>query len=136
MKESPLERALAAQLKLLRVPEPQREYRFDPNRLWRFDFAWPALRLAAECEGGTFPRKRWRKVGDQLLRVEEQGAHVRGAHFQSDAEKYNAAVLAGWRVLRFTRKMIDSWEAARTIQKALSWAEYAHSPGPAASSQN
>lgn len=31
----------------------QREYRFAPKRLWRFDFAWPELALALEIEGGV-----------------------------------------------------------------------------------
>ena len=30
---------------------PQREYRFDDVRKWRFDFAWPSLMFAVEVEG-------------------------------------------------------------------------------------
>ena len=59
--------------------------------------------LAVECEGGTFTR----------------GRHTRGAGFEKDCEKYNAAVLAGWRVLRFTASMIDSGDAVEKIKKAL-----------------
>src|SRR5687768_16750315 len=25
-----------------------------PARRWRFDFAWPELKVAVECDGGTF----------------------------------------------------------------------------------
>ncbi len=56
----------------------------------RFDFALVAARVAIELEGGTFTN----------------GAHVRGKHFASDCEKYNAAVAQGWRVFRLTRAMI------------------------------
>jgi hypothetical protein len=36
------------------IPAPIREYRFAPPRRWRFDLAWPSLRLALEIEGGTW----------------------------------------------------------------------------------
>lgn len=63
------------------------EYRFDGTRLWRFDYAWPEQRVALEVEGGAFA-----KGG---------GGHNRGAGFQADMEKYNAAALLGWVVLRY-----------------------------------
>jgi very-short-patch-repair endonuclease len=62
----------------------RQEYRFDDERRWRFDFAWPEKRVALEVEGGAW-------VG---------GRHNRAAGFQADAEKYNAAAAAGWRVFR------------------------------------
>jgi very-short-patch-repair endonuclease len=82
-------------------PEP--EYRFHPSRKWRFDFAFLDQKVAIEAEGGTF----------------SGGRHVRGSGFQKDAEKYNAAVVAGWRVLRFTAQMIQSGEALQVIEAAL-----------------
>jgi hypothetical protein len=68
------------------LPAPIVEYRFAPPRRWRFDLAWPSLRLALGIEGGTW----------------SGGRHVRGKGFERDAEKYNAAILASWRVLRLT----------------------------------
>lgn len=68
-----------------RLPEPTPEYTFHPHRKWRFDYAWPLHKVAVEIEGGAFT----------------QGRHTRGAGFIADMEKYNAAVLLGWRVLRF-----------------------------------
>lgn len=86
-----------------RYPEPVREYRFDSTRRWRFDFAWPALKVAVECDGGTFTG----------------GRHVRGTGFEKDAEKLNAAALQGWTVLRFTQRQITSGAALEAIEQAL-----------------
>jgi hypothetical protein len=69
------------------TPAFVREYRFNPDRHWRFDFADIPMKIAVELEGGVFTR----------------GAHTRGKHFESDLEKYNSAALLGWRVLRYTR---------------------------------
>jgi very-short-patch-repair endonuclease len=67
------------------------EHRFS-ERKWRFDFAWPAKALAVELEGGSWVR----------------GRHNRPQGFENDCEKYNAAALLGWRVLRFTTGMVIS----------------------------
>ncbi len=87
-------------IKLCGLPAPAREYRFHPRRRWRFDFAWPLYRVAAEIDGGIYSR----------------GRHVRGSGFERDAEKRNAAVLAGWRVLHFTPRQVKSGDAVRTIE--------------------
>jgi hypothetical protein len=77
-----LEERLAWHIKVWGLPTPEREHRFDATRRWRFDFAWPAFRVAAEVEGLT----------------PQGGRHQRMAGFQGDAEKYTAAQLAGWAV--------------------------------------
>lgn len=102
-KRTALEDRLLADLANLGLPVPEREYRFHPVRKWRFDLAYPDLELAIECDGGTF----------------SGGRHVRGAGYQRDAEKGNAAVALGWRVLHYTGAMIRSGEAAREIAEAL-----------------
>ena len=66
--------------------EPEREYRFHPDRKWRFDLAWPDNRLAVEIEGLT----------------RSGGRHQRMAGYTHDCEKYREAAKAGWRVLRYT----------------------------------
>jgi hypothetical protein len=48
-----------------------------------------------------------------------RGRHVTRKGFESDARKYNRAVLLGWRVLRFTPSMIKTGEATRDISEAL-----------------
>lgn len=100
---SHLESHLAFAIKVAKLPLPEREYKFHVKRKWRFDFAWPELKIAAECEGGTWTR----------------GAHSRGQHYASDCEKYNEAALLGWRVLRFTTDMVKDGAALKTLKCAL-----------------
>lgn len=100
---SELEELLVAQIRAAGLPEPVRELRFDPLRRWRFDLAWPEARLAVEADGGTWAR----------------GRHVRGVGYLRDCEKVNAAVLTGWRVLRFTADMIADGPALEAIRRAL-----------------
>jgi very-short-patch-repair endonuclease len=97
------ERALATLILWNKLAAPEHQYAFDPSRKWRFDAAWPVFRLAVEIDGGTFIA----------------GRHSRGAGYERDAEKLNAAVLAGWRVLRFTPHMIEDGRALATLERAL-----------------
>lgn len=85
------------------VPQPIYELRFAPPRRWRFDFAWPEHMLAVEIEGGTW----------------SGGRHTRGKGYANDCRKYNAAVLLGWRVLRFTTEMVANGSALAAIEEAL-----------------
>ena len=98
-----LEDTLAFQLRSLGLPKFVREYRFDPNRRWRFDMSWPDLLLAVEVDGGT-------RTG---------GRHVRGDGYQKDCDKLNAATLQGWRILRFTADDVHTGRAAQVIAQAL-----------------
>src|SRR5678809_931558 len=66
------------------------------KRRWRFDIAFEDERLAIEVEGGTWTR----------------GRHTRGSGYEKDCEKYNTAVLLGWRVLRFTSCLLYTSDAA------------------------
>jgi hypothetical protein len=74
------------------------------KRRWRFDFAFPEQFIAAEVEGGTWKAK---------------SRHTSGAGYEGDCFKYNAAVLLGWRVLRFTSGQVTSGYALTTILAAL-----------------
>jgi len=103
---SDAEETLAFQLKAMKIPFT-REVTFDPPRRWRFDFLIgppTSSGIAVEVEGGTW----------------QAGRHTRGAGFEKDCEKYNRAVLLGWRVLRFTPAMIDDGRALKTIEEAMS----------------
>lgn len=100
---SALEALFAQQIAAYGMQEPEREHMFHPVRRWRFDFAWPDLRLAAEIEGGTW----------------SQGRHTSGAGFERDCWKYNEAALLGWCVLRFTGGMVKSGEAAGYVANTI-----------------
>ena len=102
-----MNKILDAALRAAGCPAPVPEYRFAPPRRWRFDLAWPALRLALEVEGGTWAR----------------GRHVRGRGYERDCEKYNAAALLGWRVLRVTTDMLGDGRALALLARALGSAE-------------
>jgi very-short-patch-repair endonuclease len=91
---------LAFQLRAAKLPAHEREFRFHPERRWRFDFAFPLQKVALEVEGGLYIR----------------GRHNRGAGYEADLEKYAEALCLGWRVLRVSPKHVQSGAA-------LSWAE-------------
>ena len=69
-----------------RQPAPTREYKFHPIRKWRFDLAWPDIKLAVELHGAVFAA----------------GRHTRGMGITGDAEKMNSAIFLGWDVLVYT----------------------------------
>jgi hypothetical protein len=81
---------------------PVREYRFHPQRRWRFDFAWPSRLVALEIDGGKWTR----------------GRHQRPQGSQKDMEKLNNAILMGWRVIRATGDG-DLVAAAEMVEKLL-----------------
>ena len=85
-----------------------KEYRFHPKRKWRFDYAFPAVKLALEVEGGVWTR----------------GRHTRPKGFLNDVEKYNTATLLGWRVLRTTPTELYTNSTLNMLNFAISGALY------------
>lgn len=81
--------AFAALLDTAGLPLPVPEFRFAPPRKWRFDYCWPAQRLALEVDGGA-----WLAGGG--------GRHNRARGFLADMVKLNRAACLGYRVLRCT----------------------------------
>jgi len=117
---SDLEETLAEQLRQRKETPPfVREYRFHSVRQWKFDFAWPEYRIAAEVEGGV-EQKGWMTTKDGR-RVPKQSRHSTPKGFREDCEKYNTAAINGWKVLRFPPSMVNCWEksAAKTIGLAF-----------------
>jgi hypothetical protein len=100
---SKLEDELFLQIKLSELPVPVREYRFHKKRRWKSDFAWPDFNFICEVEGGIFVN----------------GRHSRGLGFMNDCEKYNEALILGWKVLRVCSKHIKSGEAINWIERSL-----------------
>lgn len=100
---SPGEELFAFHLRAAKLTAFEREYVFALPRKWRFDFANVDKKVAVEIEGGIW----------------NNGAHTRGAHFESDAEKYNMAAILGWRVLRFSTGMVESGVALRDTVAVL-----------------
>lgn len=78
---------LKMQCEAVGFPVPVHEHKFHPTRKWRFDFAWPEQKLALEVEGGVY------------IKTHRQG-HSSVNGILRDIEKYNAATVLGWRVLR------------------------------------
>jgi very-short-patch-repair endonuclease len=100
---SPLEEALALQIKAWGLPQPVREHKGVPGRQYRIDFAWPDWMIALEVEGGIW------KVG----------GHSSGTGITRDCEKHSLLALAGWRLLRVTGEHIQDGRAIAWIQEAL-----------------
>ncbi len=81
-----------------------REYRFHPDRRWRFDVAFPRYRVAVEVDGG-----QWMSGG---------GRHNTNA----DREKLNTAAMHGWLVLRVSPSMLAMPERIiDMIEQTLRW---------------
>jgi hypothetical protein len=83
------------------LPEPVAECPFTPLRGWRFDFAWPGLRIALEVDGGLF----------------SGGAHTRGAALLQEYDKLNAAASLGWRIFYCTPRQLKHMPAV--MERAL-----------------
>lgn len=103
MVQSELESLFAIHLTLLKLPKPEREYKFDSVRRWRFDFCWPEKMVAVEIEGGVW----------------KNGRHNRGNGYIADMDKYNSAVILGWRVLRFSGDHVRSGKAVNLTEQLV-----------------
>ena len=84
------------------LPVPEPEFRFWPERKFRFDYAWPEKRLALEVEGGVFT----------------MGRHTRGAGYAKDLLKYSEAAARGWRILRVMPSQLTKAETITLVQRA------------------
>lgn len=100
---SKAEDILAHHLNALKIPY-EREHLFHPKRRWRFDFAFPDVKLAVEIEGGVWMKK---------------SRHTSPRGFMGDIEKYNEATNLGWRLLRFTPEQVKKGMAINAIEGLL-----------------
>jgi len=88
--------------------EPVREYRFHPVRKWRFDYAFPDLKIAVECDGGVFTG----------------GRHTRPIGYMKDMEKFNAAAQDGWVVLKFTPSQMMTQATIDTLRNTINQRQF------------
>lgn len=98
-----LEEIFIVQMRAIRLPPAQREYKFHPKRRWKFDFAFPHAMVAVEIEGGTYVR----------------GRHVRPEGFRNDAIKYSEAAILGWKVIRGDSQMVRNGALLSLVERAL-----------------
>jgi len=91
--------------KLNKIELDETEYMFHATRKWRADYAWPERKLLVELEGGVF----------------SGGRHTRPMGFIGDCDKYNAAELDGWTLLRYTIEHVNKRpkEIAGQIKEVL-----------------
>lgn len=96
-----MERLALRAFRSAELPEPICQFPAPWDRHQRVDFAFPDARLIVEVDG-----RRW---------------HTRYDDFESDRRRDNAAVAAGWRVLRFTwdRLKADPDGICREIARVL-----------------
>lgn len=102
-KKSKAEALLVFQTKAVGLPEPTREHRFHAKRQWRFDIAYPDLKIAVEVHGGVW----------------SQGRHTRGQGFTDDCEKYSHAAIDGWLIVHATTAQVTAGLALQWIEAAL-----------------
>ncbi|WP_168396903.1 DUF559 domain-containing protein [Acinetobacter indicus] len=93
------EAKLVQQLKALKIDFVQ-EFQFHDKRKWRADFHISNTKLLIEVEGGIW----------------SNGRHTRGKGYLGDMEKYNAATMMGFQVLRFSTEQVTSGFAIKQIE--------------------
>lgn len=103
LKQSPLERQLAAQLDLEEIAYDREFYFAKPERNFRADFCLRHFKILIECEGQLY----------------KKGGHTSSTGIIRDMEKANLAQLLGYRIFRFDKYMIQDGAALRTIQRAI-----------------
>lgn len=107
MEVSYLEKQFMRLIQRHQLPNPVREYQFHPVRKWRFDFAWPQIKVAVEIDGGTFATSTM------------PNNHAIGKRYQQDCIKSNAAQLEGWAVLRADREMVNTDQFGELVKTML-----------------
>lgn len=80
-----------------------KEYKFHPDRRWRFDFAIPEYKIAIEIDGGVWT----------------YGRHNRAQGYIADMAKFNEAAALGWVVLKFTPQEQYKTATFQLIKKTI-----------------
>ncbi|MEN3970710.1 DUF559 domain-containing protein [Acinetobacter sp. BWR-L5] len=93
---------LATALRALSIDFEQ-EFKFHPTRKWRADFHLMGRRILVEVEGGIW----------------SNGRHTRGKGYLGDLDKYNAAAMMGYQVIRFSTEQVKSGKAIEQIENMV-----------------
>ncbi|MFN4186709.1 MAG: DUF559 domain-containing protein [Acinetobacter johnsonii] len=96
------EAILSQHLRTLKI-EFEQEFKFHPSRKWRADFHLKDKKILVEVEGGIW----------------SNGRHTRGKGYLGDLEKYNAATMMGYQVIRFSTEQVKSGKAIEQILKLI-----------------
>lgn len=83
------------------------EWYFHPTRKWRFDYAFPSLKIAVEVDGGLF---------NSYMGL-HSGRHSGGKGQLADMEKMNAAAEMGWLVFHYIPE--DFLNNSQQIENAI-----------------
>lgn len=102
-KEQARKLAELVEINLSELPEHEKEIMFHPERRWRFDYAWPDIKIALEVHGGVFTN----------------GRHTRGKGFTEDKVKMNTAQLLGWIVIEATTAHVKNGQMLTWIKEAI-----------------
>lgn len=105
---TPLEHEMYLILRTIKGIDWATEHKFAyPKSQWRIDFADPRLKIGIEVEGGIYMGRSMKcnTCGD-LRSKKKTGRHTSGAGYEKDCEKYNAARLMGWDIMRYTSNHI------------------------------
>ena len=83
----------------------EKEHKGIMGRKFRFDCANPKLKIAIEIEGGIW--------------LGAKGGHTNGLGYTQNMEKYNLAMIEGWRVLRYEPSTLKKspWKIIRDIRR-------------------
>ncbi len=92
------EAILSQHLRTLKI-EFEQEFKFHPTRKWRADFHLKGKKVLVEVEGGIW----------------SNGRHTRGKGYLGDLDKYNAATMMGYQVIRFSTEQVKSGKAIEQI---------------------
>jgi hypothetical protein len=85
------------------LESPATEYRFCPERRWRFDLAFLTAKLAVEINGGGWIN----------------GRHNRGSSLEAEYEKLGHAAALGWRVIPVSYRQLSRGDLFTLLSGAL-----------------
>mgnify|MGYP002516437972 CR=1 FL=1 len=85
------------------------EYPFHPTRRFRFDYAFPRVKIAIEVDGGLF----------NSYQGKHAGRHSGGIGQKNDMEKCNEAAAMGIRVLHFIPDEMFCVENIKIIRREM-----------------